>query len=239
MTTTSMGRRIASPEDEVIFLSRLRPVVALPLVIWCHYSAGSAAESLMAPTSGHGLMLRRIADNGFVVIAHDLGVAPRTNWGNAEAQARLASVKTWGQANLPVASGGVHLIGASMGCVAALRYAHLNPASTRSVTAILPAVHMEEIRATNLTLRSAIDTAWGVTYPAPLPAGVDPWSFSGDLTSLPYLSFTSSDDDFTEDAIAFADAVGGTSYDLGAEGHDDQAIGVVPVDVVTDFMRTH
>lgn len=68
----------------------------------------------------------------------------------------------------------VHLLGVSMGGGTALRFASLNPERALSVTGLIPMVNIIHAYENNvLGLRAAIGTAWGVTYPTPLPEGAD------------------------------------------------------------------
>lgn len=67
-----------------------------------------------------------------------------------------------------------HMFGVSMGGGSAVRYAALNPDKTASIMCIVPMADMSAIYNSNrLGLRSDIGTAWGVTYPTPLPSQAD------------------------------------------------------------------
>lgn len=64
-----------------------------------------------------------------------------------------------------------HIFGVSMGGGGAVRYASLNPTKAASIMGIIPMADIDAIyQADRGGLRANIGTAWGVTYPTPLPA---------------------------------------------------------------------
>lgn len=63
-----------------------------------------------------------------------------------------------------------HIWGASMGGGAAVRFASLNPTLVASIMCVIPMSDMQAMYAANRGgLRANMGTAWGVTYPTPLP----------------------------------------------------------------------
>lgn len=64
-----------------------------------------------------------------------------------------------------------HLIGCSMGAGVAVRWAAENPTKALSVTGLIPMANIDALyQANTLGLRASIGLAWGVVYPAALPA---------------------------------------------------------------------
>lgn len=238
MSAHSYGRgRVQASEDDAYIVPRVTNPLR-PLIVWCHYSAGTALNTI---TGGPGTLLHALAERGYCVVGSDMGASPRKNWGNSEAQTRIASKITWGQANLPSLAGKVHLIGSSMGSVATLRYAANNLSNTYSVVNILPVNHMQQVRDDDATLRADIDTAWGVTYPTALPVGADPWSLTSTLSGLKYQQWFASDDASWAGgakASQFATSIGAVSpICLGATGHTDAAVGSASPSVIYEFLR--
>src|SRR5690606_25544541 len=82
-------------------------------------------------------------------------------------------------------------------------------------------------------LRSAVDAAWGVTYPQPLPQGANPMEND---TGVPVQIWWANDDPTSVGATTYASNVGAEIYDLGALGHTDEAIQAVDVEVVSTFI---
>lgn len=67
-----------------------------------------------------------------------------------------------------------HILGVSMGGGGAVRYASLNPSKTASIMCLIPLADIDAVyQANRLGLRADIGTAWGVTYPTPLPSQAD------------------------------------------------------------------
>lgn len=126
----------------------------------------------------------------------------------------------------------VHLIGMSMGCLLAIRWAGLNPTKVASIQGVIPATSIDRLYQTNAGgLRASIGTAWGVTYPTPLPAGADLTGAYATIlaNSIPVRLHYTSSDAFIDPAGLIADAalMGATTVDLGGtSGHTEATIGL-------------
>lgn len=67
----------------------------------------------------------------------------------------------------------VAIVGVSLGHILAASWAAANPSKTKCVIGIVPVSNLQGLRDENPSgiFRPAIDGAWGVTYPDPLPVG--------------------------------------------------------------------
>lgn len=213
----------------------IRPIATpstavLPLVVWCH-GHGTLAKAPFDPVnSGEYHLAHKLAAAGFVVVTADLGGT--VSWGSAAAQAKISPLVTTARASWGASSGKFSLVGVSMGHTLAVDYAAANPTLVAKVAGILPVTDMEAIRTRNPSgFRAEIDTAWGVVYPAALPAGANPNGHAADLVSaaIGYKAWGASDDTISTQAeqSAFATAAGGTLVDLGALGHTEAAIDTI------------
>jgi alpha-beta hydrolase superfamily lysophospholipase len=128
----------------------------------------------------------------------------------------------------------VVLIGSSMGATAALTWAANHRADTACVVGWIPAVDLQAIRVADTGgLRASIDTAYGVTYPASLPAGTDPATL--DYDGLPIQLWTASDDEVSVNAQDIAT----DHHDLGALDHTSAAVAAVDLADVHAFISAH
>lgn len=245
MASTSYGTGIVHASEKAV---RLYPRLSYDAirhrgVLYLHGSTASALTVVSSNGYAQPTMLNHLADKGYPLLACDLG-ASLTNWYNdAEGLPRIDEAYTYAMSTLGWKAGKVHIFAASMGNVGALRWAQVNLDKVASIACAIPAYDMETARVANVTLRGQIDTAYGVTYPAPLPAGENPPDFIDDIAAagIPWKGYYSSDDeaDFVAGAIACADALDGELTSLGALGHTDAAIGAVPFAEVAAFYRAY
>lgn len=203
-------------------------------VVYCH---GGSADCTQAAGSGLPAVpavLEPITRALHPILAPTLGTA---HWGNTTARTRIGDALTWATANRDTAGPAV-LIGTSMGAAAALNYAADNPGDIACVIALIPAIDLQAIRVADTGgARAGIDTAHGVTYPAALPAGSNPATRTAEL-DLPIQLWTASDDAISVNAATFATATGADINDVGALGHDNDAIAAVNADTVASFIAT-
>lgn len=162
-------------------------------------------------------------------------------WGNPTAQTRLGQCRTWLQANGAL-SGTVLCVTTSQGAAAALNYAADNPTHIGGVVSFMPGFHLDDIRDNDRGgSRSLIDAAWGVTWPAALPAGANPALKSAQLSSIPQQMWYATDDPYIPTSVVtdWATASGAEAYSVGALGHSDNAIAAAPHETVMAFLRAH
>lgn len=116
-----------------------------------------------------GALAGLIAKEGIPCIAAEMSGQA---FGNAAAMTDITNAITYMGAQLGTPTTKAHLIGISMGAYTGLRYAITNPTKVASFTGIIPLCDLDYIYQNNVAgLRAQIGTAWGVTYPAALPAG--------------------------------------------------------------------
>lgn len=122
-----------------------------------------------------------------------------------------------------------HLFGTSMGASLALRYASLNPTKVVSLTGVIPLTNLISTYEGDLGgLRASIGTAWGVTYPTPLPAGADLVAQAPVIANakIPCQFYYANNDTIClpADVLAMAALTKGKAYDVGALGHSQGAV---------------
>jgi S-formylglutathione hydrolase FrmB len=171
---------------------------------------------------------------GFSVVAPSIG----TLWNNATGQQRIADALAYARSALGATSAKAIFLGTSMGGFSALSWAAMNPTLVKAVYAFLPVVDLQAVRVSNvLGLRSYVDAAWGVTYPAALPAGANVYGRAADLAGIPIRIWSASNDNVSENVAGFVAATGATHTNLGAVGHTDAALAGIDAAAVAEFVR--
>jgi alpha-beta hydrolase superfamily lysophospholipase len=219
------------------------PVAGKAPVIYMHGanpSVGIAYEANRSTQMGVREVLMAVAGEGHTVVCMS---APDT-WGNATLVKRARAGIQYVRDNFK-ALGPAVLIGASHGGLCALRYYMENGHDVAGIIGMIGVVDMDDVRDNDLGgmgLRADIDAAWGVTYPAALPAGANPADNPSRFTGVPIQWHYASDDAIARATpiTTFASAVGGnmTTYNLGALGHTDAAILAVNETTVLNFIET-
>lgn len=177
--------------------------------------------------AGRARFMQAVAEAGHVCLAGDFGGA--LTFGNPTVQARILAAWNWLQTHPLVTPGQKAIMfGTSMGNLSAVNFARANPDKVQGVISAFGAVDLTGTYQTNNGgFRAAIGTAWGVTYPTPLPAGADPVLNASEMTGIPWRGWYADDDPLvsTASSIAFADAMpDGQAFDTGSQGHDDDVI---------------
>jgi hypothetical protein len=212
-----------------------RAPARLPPVIYGHGAGGNATE--LAGALGLTAVppfVQALTRIGFTVVA-----ATFTNtWGNATTLARLGDALGYARTNLGAHPTAAPIIfGISHGACL-LRWHQAN--SARAALLALPAIDWEALRtADTLGLQDDISIAHGVTYPTPLPAGVNPAQNTASYTNLPMRIYYSTNDDVSVNVAAFASATGATLISLGALGHTNTAVAAIPVTDVVAFIASY
>jgi hypothetical protein len=125
-----------------------------------------------------------------------------------------------------------HLIGASMGGAVATRWAINNPTKVATMTLLIPMTSILNTYELNTGgLRAAIGTAWGVTYPTPLPAGANLLGNAGVLAGIPTRMYYAPDDTLINptDVLALKDAIGPSATATASSGGGHTNAGMLPV----------
>lgn len=219
------GKRVVATEQDVLWLPRDWRKTAQATnpygVVYVHGHGDSATSGMdISSKLGQFSLIKAMVDAGYPVLAMDLGetgVTPggKDGWGNATVVARIATAFTY---MTGVAVGAktakVFLVGVSMGNIGAMNYAKANPTKVAGLFGVIPACDMDDIYQNNRSnLRAPIGTAHGVTYPTALPAGSNPATSTGSLSSVPTrLSYSTADAIIIPATVtALASAIGATA----------------------------
>lgn len=185
-----------------------------------NYSANWATGTLPAVLASHGIPC----------VAGWMG---GDSFANDIAMSAIDSSIAYLKDRIPgITSSKVHLWGASMGNGLSLRYAGLNPHKVASIFGIIPLSDMLVVYETNRgSFRNSIGTAWGVTYPTPLPAQADLMGLHAPVikaNSIPCRFHYSTIDTLIppSEVIALAAATGGVAEAVDfSSGHTETTIG--------------
>lgn len=191
----------------------------------------------VALTASYLKTLRKFVEHGFAVHVPYLAAT----WNNAAGQTSLnrAAAQLKVEASDPAATR-VILVGASHGAGSAIRHAQAFPSAVACVVGTVPALNWGYLRtsdALNIGLRAALDAAWGVVYPAALPAGVDPSTRITDLT-VPTQLWVASNDLVSSGWENYAARPNVEVRQVGALGHTDAAIAAWDPNAVLEFVET-
>jgi pimeloyl-ACP methyl ester carboxylesterase len=195
-------------------------------VIFCHGATTGALAYLEGPPYPSLEMTRLLCDAGRPVASFPAD----SNWGNSTHQGRIASIRTYGQANWGFSSGTVDILALSMGAAGALNWAKANPTHVNRIVLLDPAVDLQDIHANNRGgFAAAISTAWGGGAPSDAN---NPADNAASYASIPMKVWYSEDDAICTAATvtAFAAAAGAETQSLGAVGHN--LTGLSPSEVV-------
>jgi hypothetical protein len=126
-----------------------------------------------------------------------------------------------------------------------LRYAGLNPALVACVVTWLTIPSLDYVYQNNIAgWRSQIETHYGVTWPAPLPANADPngTQLRPNLAHIPLQLWHSRTDVYSDSSspfATFATATHADARDTGTQGHTDASIAATDVDDMISFIHRH
>lgn len=236
LSSAGNGRITAAVNDFIIEPKFSKRDGTVSGVVLLHGAFGTTGNFWNPSSSLANFHIATYLGGYFPTVAMDMG----DSWGNATALTRIANARTYLQGTLGAKSGGIYLFGYSMGGIAAAKYAAANPTNVRAIAGIVPGFNMQQLRVSNqLSLRGSIDAAWGVTYPAALPAGANPSDNPSALAGIPYMAWGASDDPVwpAVNATDFLGAMGGTYINVGAYGHSETAMQQVdPKDIVAHFL---
>lgn len=229
------GRATAGVLDAV---AAPRHRVGRPPVIHLNGVNGNGAQ----PWTVNGGMLaiiKALVANGFVVISPTVSAF----WGNAAGEQRVDDALAWARAEFGCSDEPGITLGASHGAGSSLRYMMNHPDHVACAVTIIPAGDFQALRDTDplaLGLRASIDTAYGVVYPAALPAGTNPADRAADLAGKPIQMWKASDDPVSVNMDTFCAQLSDCElHNVGATGHTETSIAAVPPQAVVDFVQAH
>lgn len=222
--------RFTSGVLDAVVQPRVRRSNPLSPVVYLHGVASNASEAVGNLTPAVRPILAELARRRTVVAPTAVG-----NWGNATGMARLnaalsAAVSFGASSDPPV------LVGVSHGAAWAVKAAA--EMTVAKLVLLIPAIHMQQLRVDDppgLNIRAWIDSAFGVTYPAALPAGAE--SYTKDISGTPTLIYHAPDDPVSVDVATFASNNGADLRSLGNLGHTNAAVAAVPISDVASFVE--
>lgn len=173
--------RIVPGENDFFSLPRTYRPLSSPGVIYCHGASQPALTMVNPQAFGQLTVIDKVASR-YPVLVGDLGF---DTWGNdislTDVTAAVALIQSSPVSAKP---GKVAIIGTSMGFAVATRYAVANPTKVACIAGLFPVCDIQDIR-NNIGAQSGIDTAWEITYPAPLPPGAEVATRAAQLTFIP------------------------------------------------------
>lgn len=187
-------------------------------------------------------LLNALVAQGYCVVAPNV----TDLFGNATAMTRISDAITWGRANLPCTTGPVAIVGASNGAIAGIQYLRQNPTLVAAVVTLICPVDLNNIRVNDISsLRASIDTAWGVTYPAALPAHADPLTDVAAYAAVgakvqQWISTNDPLDNATtgHTETGFAANIGAEAHSAGAVGHAETSWTGLDIPTAVQFIAS-
>lgn len=218
-------------ESETLFLpSNPRPNTKFGVIL-LHGSGATYSMFSDAPHWASSELGSDLAMAGIPCLSIQMG---GNTYANDVAMTAIDNAVTYLASAAGIPATKVAVLGISMGAGAAFRFAATRPTKVSAVVGLIPMANIIRIYTDNtLGLRSAIGTAWGVTYPTPLPAGADLLAQAPtvDANDIP-VKFWYDDADpviLPADVTALAAAAGGTAVEIDPAdlGHTEGSIKAV------------
>lgn len=233
MRATSLSTaRIVVAEKDAWATPRIKPG-ALPPLVYAHGLGGTAWEMNGVGVPAVETLFDAIADDGWPCVSVSLG----DSWGNLATIARMDLAVAYCRNNLGAhATAAPVVVGISHGAACGLTYGY--NLTVKAFVGISPAIDLQAMRVSNvLGTRASIDAAWGVTYPAALPAAANPFTHIPQLTYLPQQLWYASDDLVSENILTYAPAVNAELHNVGALGHGNAAVAAATPSVIVAWLR--
>jgi hypothetical protein len=213
----------------------------IPGIIYLHggtgYLGGYGTFGIMDPVNTFGeFNLITALSKHWPIMVSDLGGIQ--TWGNATAMNAIAAART-ALIAAGAKNGPMGLVGASMGHDNAIQYANAHLANVACIAGIIGLCDVGNLYSTNALAQAAsIAAAWGVTYPAALPAGAEIKGLAAGLRGLPWQMWCSDGDTVIPIATvqAFGAAIGGPVHITNHGDHGEASIDATPTDDLVKFM---
>ena len=245
-TDYRLGTLASAPGEDasIIRPKHYRGVPQLPGVMFVH-GAGSNSAYCLDATGRQGELTRKIALSGRHGFSHQNG-GPAT-WGNDTALARMDAGYAWMHANLPIKSGKIALVSASMGGLNSLAWAARNPDKVACIASVIPVIDVTDIHGVprlggaytydiNIAYGGWTEAAYGATH-NPLTLAK-----AGKYAGIPILFYYGLTDALCVPAKTeeFA-AVVGSNVELVSlpSGHDFDSYNAVNHDHIVEFLQQH
>lgn len=192
------------------------------------HGAGAPTQFMnLAAQAASVRLAAAIASAGIACIAGPFG---GDAWGNDTALTAMDAARIDLVNHVPgLDTTKVLLLGVSMGGGAVARYSIENPALVAGVIGVIPAFNYAYEWANVPAVRASLGAAWGVTYPAALPADADNLANAAAAAGIPLLAAYSTADTTVPAAgvEAYTAAVGGTNLVISTTlNHSDALVGL-------------
>lgn len=205
-----------------------------PGVIFSPGGGGAGATSLVTPNNEIRSLIFAVAEYYPVLAIDDAGMA----FANASDIADMTAALNFLHNQPGVDSGPVGCIAVSQGNTVAMNYYRDFPGTISCVAGIIPLVDMEDVRTNdNEGFRDEIDSAWGVTYPTPLPEGANP--ADDPPLGLPWQAWYSAWDNIvTEQTVLnMATVLDAEAINVGDNGHSPLTVAAVDSKQMIRFLK--
>jgi pimeloyl-ACP methyl ester carboxylesterase len=221
-------------------------------LIWCH-ALGQTATTTRTDFPVVDRFLFGLTELGYTVCVPSCGVdtsasgttSGQASWGNPNAVASVEDARI-ALGTLPnVDSSTIPIIGMSMGASTALQYTAAYRARVRGLVGIIPATSILSMYTTwgngGFVVPFFIPNAWGVTYPAALPAAARLDNKTA-LQGLPARFYYHHDDGViptvAADAAAMCSWIGSSAqmFDTGTGNHVPSVIDEAPMEAILGFL---
>lgn len=229
--------------DTLLIPREFDPDDLKPLVIYLHGAAGNAQTVNRADAArGEYDLIRGICRLGYTVAIGDVGGIH--TWGHPTAMAAVEDLRLAVINRGLALPGAAHFIGASMGGDNCIGYYRDFPQNVLSISAIIPAWDLQDIRDFNrLNLAASVNAKWGITAQDPLPPGANPIADVEDYVALgnKLKAWYANNDDIAvpQPVRDFAEVVGAEAIDVGSLGHTQEAIAAAKILHVVEHMKTN
>lgn len=233
MNLTQATGRVSSLLVDIV-ASPSGPVSNPPIAIYCHSAVNAPQEASGSVLPDMIRVTRSLVSQGFVIVAPS---AP-SSYGNNDA---LAAVDAGVQYAIDKYGAklrdGITMYGTSMGTLSIQRYIMDGTHPVRRAALFLQVTDL--VACYDLPqFQGPVGTAWGETYPDPLPAEADLLTRSTELASVPILSNYASDDVLTTVGLTtWLANSGATAHDRGALGHTNAVIAASDMTEIAEFVR--
>jgi pimeloyl-ACP methyl ester carboxylesterase len=236
MNSSMAPDRFTTGAEDAVIVPRYR--VARPPVVYLHGLYGTAAQPFLLEAPGVLNTLRALVNQGHTVVIPWV----EAFWDNADGEARVDDALTYARSELGCTNDPAIFVGTSHGGGSALHYAAEHPDRVACIVGIVPAIDWEHLRTIDYIgiSRYALDTSWGVTFPDPLPPGVNPAERPAAVVNTPMQLWVASDDVVSYGYAAF-DAVLPLCevHVVGATGHSEISIAAVNAAQVVAFVQAN
>lgn len=217
-----------------------KPVPGKYPVMLLHGWTGNARSYLSAASPNSAAWSEDMAQAGFSMMAGSLG----DGFGAPSETTDIEVFRTWAGTNMPWCDNSkLVLVGLSMGNYNAWGYRRDRPANVAGILGLMPGSDLMNLRSVPERLagvNASVDAAWGVTYPAALPAGADFIANAATLRGIPYRAYYSTADVVVlpAEVETFRAAMQGESFAAGAGAHGDAIMADVPLAGCIAFLKS-